>query len=128
MKAWLLAICAGTFFIAGCGHGDDAALPYEDENDNANEAAEENNADESNDEEAANDNNELTAADDGEELYEQACASCHGGDLEGETAPGLTDASYDETMEYLVEDPNDTHEGLLSEEESEAVAEWIEEY
>jgi len=66
MKKWLVAILFGTVLALGaCGGGDD------DADDNATQ------------DEGTVD----TAA--GEEVYKNSCASCHGGDLSGESGPAL---------------------------------------
>ncbi|GEL07256.1 c-type cytochrome [Salisediminibacterium halotolerans] len=64
----------------------------------------------------------------GEDVYEGACASCHGGDLEGGTGPALDGGAYseEEIITAIEEGPGDMPAGLTdSDEESEAVAEFI---
>ncbi|PYZ98669.1 cytochrome C551 [Alteribacter lacisalsi] len=63
----------------------------------------------------------------GEALYEQNCLSCHGGDLEGGSGPALDDGSYSEEdiIAAIEEGPGSMPSGLVSGEESEAVAEYI---
>src|SRR5690625_5765525 len=75
MKKWLVAILFGTVLTLGaCGGGDDGA------DDNASPDGE----------------TVDTAA--GEEVYKSSCASCHGGDLTGQSGPAL-DRSEEHTSE-----------------------------
>lgn len=73
---------------------------------------------------------EETAAADPEEIYKANCASCHGSDLTGDSAPDLTQVgnklSEDEIKDIII---NGTEGGmpggLVDNEQAAALAEWL---
>ncbi|AOM83800.1 c-type cytochrome [Salisediminibacterium beveridgei] len=120
MKKAVIALLSTVAVLGACGNysSNEGPLPYEDENGSEENAV-------ANGEGNGNNEENVTDAGNGEELYLSSCASCHGDNLEGDFGPGLLDASFDLNMDYLVNDPNDMHEGLVNEEEAEMIAEWI---
>lgn len=63
----------------------------------------------------------------GEHVYEQNCASCHGGDLSGASGPPLDGGNYsaDDILAAIEEGPGAMPPDLASGEEADAVAEFI---
>ncbi|KGX86181.1 cytochrome c551 [Pontibacillus litoralis] len=65
----------------------------------------------------------------GEELYKQNCASCHGADLAGVSAPSLETigATYDQAeIKDIIENGKGTMPpGLLSGDDAATVASWL---
>jgi mono/diheme cytochrome c family protein len=63
----------------------------------------------------------------GESVYQQNCASCHGGDLEGASGPALDDGGYSEEdiLTAISEGPGSMPADLATGEDAEAVAEYI---
>jgi len=81
-------------------------------------------------EEAANEDEAMTM--DADEIYKNSCASCHGGDLTGESAPDLTEVgsriSEDEIEEIIINGTDGgMPAGLVEDEQAEALAEWLSE-
>lgn len=116
MRKIMMAFMSAAVVLGACGNysSDEDPLPYADGNGTADSG------------EANEDVNEnLTEAGNGEELYLSSCASCHGDTLEGDFGPGLLGVSFDQNMDYLINDPNDMHEDLVNEEEAESISEWI---
>lgn len=72
---------------------------------------------------------------DAEAIFKKTCASCHGGDLAGDSAPGLTDVgskySEDEIKTIITEGTEGTEGvmpgGLATPEETAELAEWLSE-
>ncbi len=68
-----------------------------------------------------------------EEIYEQSCASCHGGNLEGLSAPALDNVganySEDEIADIIQNGKGDNMPaGLVTGEEQQLLAEWLAEH
>ncbi|MCG7344393.1 cytochrome c [Sporosarcina sp. ACRSL] len=79
-----------------------------------------------------NDGNESgeSAAVDPDKVFQNSCASCHGGNLEGRgNAPGLADVgsrlSEDEIHDIIQNGQNGMPPGLIKGEELEAVTKWL---
>jgi len=74
-------------------------------------------------------NSPETASSDPEVLYEQACAACHGGNLQGATSPPVTNMASKYTSEEikaLIADGKGMMPGnTLNEEQAEIVTEWL---
>ncbi|OIJ21466.1 hypothetical protein BKP45_01465 [Anaerobacillus alkalidiazotrophicus] len=72
-----------------------------------------------------NDSDTVTA----EGLYQQACSSCHGGNLEGGGGPSLKNLSdkitVDEVSEIILKGSGMMPDGLVNEGESYLIAEWL---
>ncbi len=114
MKKKLMALVMGTGLalgLAGCGGGDDDAA------DNNNDTGEE-----------VVDGGE-TASAGVEEIYQQSCASCHGGNLEGRNGPELeTVGSRIDKAEILDVIDNGRPGmpgGLIKGDDAEKVADWL---
>jgi mono/diheme cytochrome c family protein len=105
-------------FLSACGGGDDEAEPE-------NAPTEDQAADEQTTEE------ETPTADAGEAdaLFQQSCASCHGGDLKSGGAPDLnvigSKYSKDEILGIIKNGKGNMPGGLLTGEDAEAVASWL---
>ncbi|QDI89790.1 cytochrome c [Salicibibacter halophilus] len=74
-----------------------------------------------------NGNGEEEAVDVGVELYEENCLSCHGENMEGDSGPAIEGQSADEVMTAIEEGPGSMPEDLVTGEDAEAVAEYVEE-
>src|SRR5690625_7625353 len=83
MKKWLMAIMFGSVLVLGACGGDNGAS-----------------------EEPANYNNgETVDAGEAEDIYKESCASCHGGDHEGEDGNVLEDNGHcADEIETIVEE------------------------
>jgi len=107
MKKWLVAILFGTVLTLGaCGGGDDGA------DDNASPDGE----------------TVDTAA--GEEVYKSSCASCHGGDLTGQSGPALDtigDKYTADEIEDIVENGTGSMpaQSQVSDDDRAEVASWL---
>jgi cytochrome c551 len=70
-----------------------------------------------------------TASSDPEVLYEQACAACHGVDLQGASGPPVTKMaskySAEEVKAIIVDGKGMMPGKTLSEEQAEIVTEWL---
>ncbi|MEW9502137.1 cytochrome c551 [Jeotgalibacillus marinus] len=68
---------------------------------------------------------------DPEKLYVGKCSSCHGGNLEGSSAPPLSDIgarlSYEEILDVLENGQGRMPGGMIKGEEAEGVAQWLSE-
>ncbi|KIL42950.1 c-type cytochrome [Jeotgalibacillus campisalis] len=68
---------------------------------------------------------------DPEELYMGKCSSCHGGNLEGSSAPDISSVgarkSYDEILDVILEGQGMMPGGMLEGESAEEVANWLSE-
>jgi len=109
MKKWLMAVLFGSALVLGaCGGGGDAT-------------------DDSGD---AGDDGDDVEASAGEEAYQDSCASCHGGNLEGGAGPELEDVGS-EFSEDEIEDIIENGIGSMppqdqvSDEDRTAIAEWL---
>ncbi|RWZ60053.1 cytochrome c [Halobacillus fulvus] len=82
-----------------------------------------------NEEENGGEQQEETASADPEQLYQNQCASCHGGDLSGGVGPNLQDVgsrySAEEIQDIIVNGKGNMPAGLYTGEEATAVAEWL---
>lgn len=65
-----------------------------------------------------------------EDIFKNNCASCHGDDMEGDSAPGLTDVgskySADEIEDIIINGKDSMPPGQASNEEALELAEWLE--
>ncbi|MGD7043375.1 c-type cytochrome [Jeotgalibacillus proteolyticus] len=65
------------------------------------------------------------------ELYMGKCSSCHGGNLEGSSAPDISSVgaskSYDEILDVILEGQGMMPGGMLEGERAEEVAKWLSE-
>src|SRR5690625_3813339 len=123
MKKWLMAVLFGTLLVVGaCGGGvdDDASEPAADNAEDTEEAGE------------SDDGGDAEENDEAEELYANSCASCHGDDLSGNSAPDLTnvgaDHSADDILDIIDEGPGAMPGGLLSGDDAQVVADWLAEH
>ncbi|QQK75838.1 cytochrome c [Salicibibacter cibarius] len=78
-------------------------------------------------EEEGEENGEEESVDAGAEIYEENCLSCHGENMEGDSGPEIEGQGVDEVMTAIEEGPGSMPEGLVSGEDAEAVAEYVEE-
>jgi mono/diheme cytochrome c family protein len=115
VKKWLYGIICVAFlgFITACGGGDD-----------------ETKQDTTPTEEQGNDEQKQTAdAGDGDALFQQSCASCHGGDLVSGGAPDLdkigSKYSKDEIEDIILNGKGGMPAGMLKGEDADAVASWL---
>lgn len=80
-----------------------------------------------NPEESENNVEELS----GEDLFKSNCATCHGDDLSGDSAPALTDVgsklSEEEIEDIIINGTGDMPAGQASNEEAPIIAEWLSE-
>ncbi|PPA70219.1 c-type cytochrome [Jeotgalibacillus proteolyticus] len=69
---------------------------------------------------------------DPEKLYMGKCSSCHGGNLEGSSAPPLANIgsqkSYEEILDVIENGQGRMPGGMLKGERAEAVAQWLSEH
>lgn len=106
MKKWLFAIVLASIFVLGaCGGGGSST-----DNDGDNSGS-----------------NQISAA---EKVYKKNCASCHGQDLTGISAPGLEDvgSKYSaEEIEDIIENGKGTMPAMkqVTEEDRTVLAEWL---
>ncbi|HLS07418.1 MAG TPA: cytochrome c [Bacillota bacterium] len=106
MKKWLLALGLGSILVLGAcgGGGDDGGGESSDGGDSSVAA--------------------------GEEAYQDSCASCHGGDLEGGAGPALDNVGADysvEEIEDIIENGTGSMPAMknISDEDRTAIAEWL---
>ena len=119
MKKILAILFIGTGLVLGaCSGGEEVAEPEEAEE------TEVETEDAGGTEEAAE--IDVAAA---EEIFQQNCASCHGGDLSGGAGPPLAEvgAKYteEEILEIIHEGPGAMRGDLIVGEEAELVAAWL---
>lgn len=115
MKKWLFAIILGSGLVLGACGGS---------NDEANEEPEDNGAEES----AEGGSVDADAA---EELFENNCASCHGGDLSGGAGPDLTeigsDHSADDIKDIIENGQGSMPAQQVSDDDATTLADWLSE-
>lgn len=111
MRKLVVAIMGAVLVLGACG-GDDANNEATPENNNGTENA------------AGNDTYDAA---NGEEVYVGNCASCHGGDLEGASGPGLVGHDSDDVLTAIEEGPGAMPHELVSGNDAEDVANWISE-
>ncbi|QDI91850.1 cytochrome c [Salicibibacter halophilus] len=120
MKKAMLVLGTAIFIIGGCnGQAGEEQEPPGDNN-GGNGGAEE----EAEDEE---ENGETVDAGEGMDLYEENCMSCHGGDLEGGSGPALDGYSADDVRAAIEEGPGSMPEDLVTGDDADAVAQYVEE-
>ncbi|SDI44727.1 c-type cytochrome [Natribacillus halophilus] len=117
MKKALIVLGTAAFIIGGCGGeaGEEQEPVGGDNGNGADNGAEE------------EDNGETVDAGEGLELYEDNCLECHGEDFEGGTGPALDGYSEDEVMTAIEEGPGSMPADLVTGEEADAVAQYVEE-
>ncbi|QQK77891.1 cytochrome c [Salicibibacter cibarius] len=121
MKKAMLVLGTAIFIIGGCnGQAGEEQEPVGDNN--GGNGGGDNGA-----EEEEEDNGETVDAGEGMDLYEENCMSCHGGDMEGGTGPALDGYSADEVHDAIEEGPGAMPENLVSGEDADAVAQYVEE-
>ncbi|GAK02609.1 cytochrome c551 [Geomicrobium sp. JCM 19037] len=103
MKKFLMTCSVAMLILGGCGGGDDAPA---DDNGNGEQA-------------------DGVSAEEGMALYEENCMSCHGGDLEGASAPALEGYSEEEVYDAIEQGPGSMPAGLVSGEDAEAVSKYV---
>ncbi|RYG74401.1 cytochrome c [Lentibacillus lipolyticus] len=110
MKKGLLSILFGTALVLGaCGGGDDGGTDNGD---------------------SAGDNGEgATETAGAEEIYQNNCASCHGGDLSGGAGPDLTAVGADYSKDDIVDIIQNGKGGMppqdVAEEDAQTLASWL---
>ncbi|MFC7063332.1 cytochrome c551 [Halobacillus seohaensis] len=122
MKKTLWVILMGMILVLGaCGGGGDDETGDGGGGDNGDTANEEGN---NNDEETAD--VDVAAA---EEVYEQSCASCHGGDMGGNVGPALTDVganySSEEIAKIIHEGKGDMPAQNVEEADAQLLGDWL---
>ncbi|MFC7321901.1 cytochrome c551 [Halobacillus campisalis] len=113
MKKLLWASLVGMILVLGaCGGGDD-------ESGNGGES------EDTGSEESSFDGDVAAA----EEVFQQNCASCHGGDMEGNVGPALTEIgskySADEIQSIIQEGKGSMSAQNVEESDAELVASWL---
>lgn len=82
-----------------------------------------------NEEEGGGEKQEETVDASPEELFQNQCASCHGGDLSGGAGPNLQEVgsrySAEEIQEIIVNGKGTMPKGLYTGEQATQVAEWL---
>ncbi|MCA0970056.1 cytochrome c [Halobacillus litoralis] len=72
---------------------------------------------------------DTAASSDPEQLFQNSCASCHGGDLSGGAGPNLQEVgsrySAEEIQDIIVNGKGSMPPGLYTGEEAQIVAEWL---
>lgn len=116
MKKIAALLVSSVIVLGACGDAE--------ENNEADPAEENNAAEENNTNENAADNGEYDLAN-GEEMYEGNCASCHGGDLEGGSGPGIEGLSHDEVLTAIQEGPGSMQADIVEGDDAEDVAAWV---
>ncbi|SES22346.1 c-type cytochrome [Salipaludibacillus aurantiacus] len=106
MKKLITVLLGTSLLIAACGDG----------NNDTNEALAS--------ETASNGSYDLM---NGEEVYVKACASCHGGDLRGAGAGGVTNLTYEEVLDAVVNGSGIMPAGLVTGSDAEDVSAWVHE-
>lgn len=117
MKKYMIALIGTAFLLGACGGNDgnvNDEVPANDVNNEMNDEA-------ANNEEAGGEY-DLAA---GEEIYVGNCASCHGSDLSGGSAPGIQGLSYDEVMAAIENGPGTMPSNIVTGEDAENVAAWV---
>ncbi|WP_246942715.1 cytochrome c551 [Bacillus pinisoli] len=70
-----------------------------------------------------------TEVSDGEKLYQQSCANCHGGNLQGNIGPALQKVgskySEEEILHIIHEGQGSMPKGILQGADADAVAAWL---
>ncbi|WP_173915623.1 cytochrome c551 [Halobacillus sp. Marseille-Q1614] len=115
MKKWLLTLLfGGTLVLSACGGGGDEGA---EESDGGGDTG---------GEETTSEEVDVAAA---EQVYEQNCASCHGGDMEGNVGPALTDVgsnySPEEISQIIQEGKGSMPAQNVQPEEADNVAKWL---
>lgn len=106
-KKLLAALFGATLVLGACGGGGDTDTGTDDG--------------------ATGDDN--ASAVDAEAVFQQSCASCHGGNLEGASGPALdeigADLSEDEIHDVIENGQGGMPGGLIKGDDADAVAEWL---
>ncbi len=106
-KKLLAAIFGATLVLGACGGGGDTDTGTDDG--------------------ATGD--DTASAVDAEAVFQQSCASCHGGNLEGASAPALdtvgADLSEDEIHDIIENGQGGMPPGLIKGDDADAVAAWL---
>lgn len=125
-KTWLamFSVLLLAVLLVACGGGDDNADNNTGTNDGGTTDTEQ--TDEGTTE---GDTGATADADAAEASYQQACSSCHGGNLEGLSGPQLSDVgsrlSQDEILDAILNGRPGMPPGLLQGDEAENVAAWL---
>ncbi|MCP3028125.1 cytochrome c551 [Halobacillus sp. A5] len=115
MKKFLWAMLISFVFILGaCGGSGD-----EEGGDDSGETEESS-------EEQGDSDGDVEAA---EQVYEQSCATCHGGDMEGNVGPALNEIgskySAEEIQEIIHNGKGSMQAQNVEDQDAEVVAEWL---
>jgi cytochrome c551 len=132
MKQLLFALFLGLILVLGaCGGGGDDGATDENNNEEATEEQTDENADEGADEgngDSGEEGTVDTAA--AEKVFQNNCASCHGGDLGGGMGPALTNVGADHSADDIVEIIKNGKGSMpaqdqVSDEDADLVANWL---
>ncbi|MFC2947253.1 cytochrome c551 [Virgibacillus sediminis] len=121
MKKWLMAVVFGSALVlTGCGGGGDEG--------GTDEPADNGNGDTGTEESADGGGTVDTAS--AEEIYQNNCASCHGGDLSGGAGPDLTSVGAEYSAEEIADIIQNGKGSMpaqdqVSAEDRETLANWL---
>lgn len=136
-KTWLmmLSVFALALLLVACGGNDDTDTNTGTDDGGTTEQTDDGATDTDggtdDDDGAADGDTEATSydADAADSSYQQSCASCHGGDLEGLSGPELTNIgaslSEDEILDAILNGRTGMPPGMLQGDEAENVAAWL---
>lgn len=123
MKKFLMAAMAIMLVLGACGAPAEEPAPAEDVPPAEGEPGEP--ADEVQDEAAAGDVTYDVAA--AEATYQQSCAACHGGNLQGGMGPAVGGGAYtyDEIINVIAHGKGTMPKEIVTGEEAENLARWL---
>ncbi|WP_027955068.1 MULTISPECIES: cytochrome c551 [Halobacillus] len=114
-KLWLAMMLGLILILAACGGGEESS--DEDTNEETTEEQSDSSSEDTVDAAAA------------EEVYQNNCATCHGGDLEGAMGPALTEVggkySADEIVNIIKNGKGQMPAQGVSDEDAQLVAGWL---
>ncbi len=121
----MISVFMLALLLVACGGGNDA----DDNTGTTDEGTEQ--PDEGGTDEGADEGTDATSydADAADSSFQQSCASCHGGNLEGVSGPPLNDIgaslSQDEILDAIENGRTGMPPGLLTGDEADNVAAWL---
>ncbi|MBA2175581.1 cytochrome c [Halobacillus locisalis] len=134
MKKWLSAMFLVLILVLGaCGGGGGDEEPAENEDSGMEEGMDEENGDtggDSGDMEGSEEGGDTVDAEAAEAVYQNNCASCHGGDMGGGVGPALQEVgskySADEIVDIIKNGKGQMPaQGQVSDEDAQLVASWL---
>ncbi|GAK05031.1 hypothetical protein JCM19037_3495 [Geomicrobium sp. JCM 19037] len=121
MKKLLITMGALAFILGGCNEGaGDVQEPVGD-------TFEDSGGSSASDDSGDSGDGESVDLEQGASVYEASCLSCHGDDMQGmNSTPGIEGIAADDVLAAIDEGPGSMPPGLVSGEDAEAVAAYVE--